>query len=572
MTDDPAPMPDRFVVVEQGLGVQQPELEQAPLRTLFALPQQRVAADETARFVELHREPQTRFQRRVLVGDVVAPVPVGLLDAQRIQRVVTGMDQAQSVSGSRDFIVNAGGELGRDIQFPAQFTDESDARGAHPGIAQFNLPAVRKPERLVRQVLRRQRLQQLARVGPHHGYYAHGRGHVGEHTAGAGGNMSFQPVKIAHFRGRGRDDQETVLLQARHRQVRLYPSILVQPLGVDDAAGPYVNVIGAHVVQRPRRVRSFQAVLGEGRLVEQGNVFAHRAVLRRRIFEPVLAPVAVFVPGFYARRSVPVRPLPAGSLAVAGAGGLQALVERRFAYAAGAFILAVGVVPGIEQAQALGHAFAQVFAVALERHVAAHVHFPQVRWGAPGAHPFRHHLAYPARGLQADGIQTRSNEAVIELRRLAQVVTHVGREALRAAEELLDAGRFQGRHPRHGVPQHRFEVVEITGDLVETEVLGNAVHAPGPGAGLERAHQQFAGVVLVIGAGVVIPYHRQVLVQARDGFEQRIVMLAGVQRHVHPDACGQVPGPHARAQHHVVGFHVAAFGADTGDPAGAGAD
>ena len=174
--------------------------------------------------------------------------------------------------------------------------------------------------------------------------------------------------------------------------------------------------------------------------------------------------------------------------------------------------------------------------------------------------------------MQADGIQTRSNEAVIELRRLAQVVTDVGREALRAAEELLYAGRFQGRRPRHGVPQHRFEVVEITGDLVETEVLGNAVHAPGPGAGLERAHQQFAGVVLVIGAGVVIPYHRQVLVQARDGFEQRIVMLAGVQRHVHPDARGQVPGPHARAQHHVVGFYVAAFGADTGDPAGAGAD
>ena len=40
VTDNPAPMPDRFVVVEQGLRVQQPELQQAPLQTLFALPEQ----------------------------------------------------------------------------------------------------------------------------------------------------------------------------------------------------------------------------------------------------------------------------------------------------------------------------------------------------------------------------------------------------------------------------------------------------------------------------------------------------------------------------------------------------
>ena len=66
----------------------------------------------------------------------------------------------------------------------------------------------------------------------------------------------------------------------------------------------------------------------------------------------------------------------------------------------------------------------------------------------------------------------------------------------------------------HGPFQHRLEMVHVLGQLVEAEVLGDAVHAPGLGVGLEGAQQQLAGVLLVVGALVGIAQHRQVGRQA----------------------------------------------------------
>ncbi len=74
--------PDGFVVIQQRPGVLQQELNERSFNATFLLFQQRFAADEAAGFVELDREAEPGLERRVLVGDVVAPVPVGLLDAQ----------------------------------------------------------------------------------------------------------------------------------------------------------------------------------------------------------------------------------------------------------------------------------------------------------------------------------------------------------------------------------------------------------------------------------------------------------------------------------------------------------
>src|SRR5712671_6136511 len=86
--DDGIPVPDRLVVIEQGFGRFELELHQPLEAARLLLPQQRIAADESVRLVPLARETESGFQRRVLVGDVVAPMPVRLFDAQGIQRVV----------------------------------------------------------------------------------------------------------------------------------------------------------------------------------------------------------------------------------------------------------------------------------------------------------------------------------------------------------------------------------------------------------------------------------------------------------------------------------------------------
>ena len=84
--------------------------------------------------------------------------------------------------------------------------------------------------------------------------------------------------------------------------------------------------------------------------------------------------------------------------------------------------------------------------------------------------------------------------------------------------------------------------------------------------GLERADQELAGVILVVGAGVVIPQNRQGGGQALHPFEQDIIVLAGMQRGGDADGARQVPGPHAAAEHDKIGVDPGLPHIDTGDP------
>src|SRR3546814_16426568 len=79
---------------------------------------------------------------------------------------------------------------------------------------------------------------------------------------------------------------------------------------------------------------------------------------------------------------------------------------------------------------------------------------------------------------------------VREFRRLAEEVAVVGGEALRPVEEGVDAGALQDRHPLHHGLQHRGEVVDVLRELVEAEVLRDAVEAPGLGHRLEGRSEE----------------------------------------------------------------------------------
>ena len=108
--------------------------------------------------------------------------------------------------------------------------------------------------------------------------------------------------------------------------------------------------------------------------------------------------------------------------------------------------------------------------------------------------------------------------------------------------------------------EDRLEMLEVLGQLVEAEILGDAVHAPGLGHRLEGAEQQLAGILLVVGAFVRHPQHRQVARQAGDRLGDDVEMLAGVQRHGDADRAGELARPHAGAVHDDVGSDGALLG------------
>ena len=120
----------------------------------------------------------------------------------------------------------------------------------------------------------------------------------------------------------------------------------------------------------------------------------------------------------------------------------------------------------------------KVLPVTLKRHVAPDIHFPQIhRWSAV-ANPLGGDLAHTPRRLQADRVESCCDKTIFEFGRLTQVITHIRRKALGAAEELLDARPLQRRQALHRVVEHRFKVIKITGNLIKAEVLRDPLHAP----------------------------------------------------------------------------------------------
>ena len=71
-------------------------------------------------------------------------------------------------------------------------------------------------------------------------------------------------------------------------------------------------------------------------------------------------------------------------------------------------------------------------------------------------------------------------------------------------------------------------MLEAAGDLVEAEVLRDAVHAPWAGVRFKRADEESPRIVLVVGVGVVVAHHGKVRIEPLDRLEQGVVVLAGM--------------------------------------------
>ena len=92
-------------------------------------------------------------------------------------------------------------------------------------------------------------------------------------------------------------------------------------------------------------------------------------------------------------------------------------------------------------------------------------------------------------------------------------------------------------------------MIHVLGQAVEAEGLRDAVHAPGFGHRLEGADQQLAGVLLVVGALVRDPQHRQVARHLGQRLGDDVEVLGRVQRHRDADGARQLARPHAGGEH-----------------------
>ena len=175
--------------------------------------------------------------------------------------------------------------------------------------------------------------------------------------------------------------------------------------------------------------------------------------------------------------------------------------------------------------------------------------------------------APPPRG-DAEGVEAGADEEVPHLGRLAEDEVAVGREALGAVDELLDAGRLQRRDAAEGELHDRLEMVPVVLEELEGEVVGDAALGPGPGVGLVAAHDEAADLLLVVGEAVGVAQGGEAGGDAVDALGDQVLVLDADEGDVDAGQRGRAARDHWPAQR--TSFSQAtrpAVGHDAGDAA-----
>ena len=153
-------------------------------------------------------------------------------------------------------------------------------------------------------------------------------------------------------------------------------------------------------------------------------------------------------------RRVPVGAFPAADVAEVRAARGEPIVQRRLLRAARGLHRARRIVALVDHAERLHRARAAVLGVRLVGMQAIDVEAGDVDVGTAVDDPVREHATETAAGEDADRVEARGDEVVLELRRLADDRLQVRREALRTAEELAHARR-RARPARASSPPRR---------------------------------------------------------------------------------------------------------------------
>ena len=264
------------------------------------------------------------------------------------------------------------------------------------------------------------------------------------------------------------------------------------------------------------------------------------------VFKEILTGPAVAVFGLLAAAGKPIGAFPAGELAHDRAAIQKVLVERRAPYSTRCPLLQIGVVVRIQQSKRFLGTFEQIRLVALKWLHPRDIHIAQIKGLFARVHPLAQRHARPARRLDPDRVEARRDPDVVHLGAKAKVIGIIGGEGFRPIEERMNARFRQHGHPFAGVSEDGLKVVEVLRQLVELEIRRNAIRGPRLCVWLERAQQDFASVLFVIGAFIGHAQDGQ-LGEARDGLRHDVEMLTGVERHVGAQHGANLMSPHAAA-------------------------
>ena len=243
-------------------------------------------------------------------------------------------------------------------------------------------------------------------------------------------------------------------------------------------------------------------------------------------------------------------------------------MQRRASYVAGRLRLAVGPRQRVVEAEGLGHPVAEVRRIGGPRREPADVDPGQVVGGLAAHDPLRQRATGPSGGGDADRVEARADEVVVQLRRPAQDELVVGRERLRPVVELPDAGLGQHRDAAHRLVHEHREVLPVLLEQLELERVGQVVgRPPGLRLRLETADDQAADLLLEVGPAVRVAHDRQVGMGALDRLGHDVEVLARVQRHGHSDQVPQRLGPLAAAVDDEVALDGPLVGLHGRDPA-----
>ncbi len=490
----------------------------------------------------------------VLAGDVMAEVAKALFDPATVHRMQTAEFQTESRARRHQHLKDMSRHLGADVELPTQFAHIGHPMRPGEAHADLDLPRHAEGVRFVREVIGGYRLQHLPRLWSHNGEDRFARRHIRDHNK-ALARMTAQPCFIRQPRRGGGDDEIGRFAEPRHGDIRLDPAPRVEELGIDNLAHRHRHLRTADMVHESLGLWPLDPDLAEGRHIIKPDARADGGVFGGLIFEPVLPAPSIAIFARLAGIGEPIGPLPACKFAHDRAMLLQMCVHRAAPDAPRGRLLAIGKVIGIEQAQRFGRPRRQIGLIALKRLHSRDVHVTQIKGFLPVFHPLRQRHARAARRLNPDRVEPGGDPDIVHLGGLTEVIGIIGGETFGTIEKGVNPRVRQQWQPFDGHLKDRLEMVEIFGQLVKLETLGDALQRPWLGDRLKRTKQDFARILFVIGILIGDTQHRQ-FTQGGNGFGDDIEMLAGLQRHVTAQHPAHVPPPHACAIDDMLGLDL----------------
>ena len=195
------------------------------------------------------------------------------------------------------------------------------------------------------------------------------------------------------------------------------------------------------------------------------------------------------------------------------------------------------------------------------------VHPGDVDVGAPVDNPVCERAPDAAAAENADRIQSRRDEIVANLGRLAEAWREIGREALGSAKELLHARVERRGHALHCRLEERRHPFPIRIDLAEREIVRDRIDVPRRAYRFEHPDHQAAAFLAKVSMRRRILDHRPRPRHARNRLGQQVVVLGRLQWNRDSMPLAELPRPRAKAVDDDIAGDVSARGLDADNAA-----